>query len=169
VAGALRRTQRGFDRLVFFSDAVVAIAITLLILPLVDSVTRSEEIGHLLHSNSDHFLAFLISFAVIARFWIVHHSLFERIDKYNSLLMTANMFWLASIVFLPYPTELLSVRGTDEATVRFVYIASVLISSALLVVLQVVMRQSPELWLDSETFDYPLSEAVVTMSRWPSR
>jgi uncharacterized membrane protein len=165
VPGTLRRTERGFERLMFFSDAVVAIAITLLILPLVDSVKAKKvvEIGDLLHKNSALFFAFFLSFIVIARLWTIHHSLFERIDKYNSLLMAANMLWLVSIVFLPYPTELLAVRGSDEAAVRFVYIASVLASSALLLALQIVMRRSPELWVDSETFDDPLSEAIVTV------
>jgi uncharacterized membrane protein len=163
VAYTVRGTQRGFDRLVFFSDAVVAIAITLLILPLVDSVTSNKDVGHLLHQQGGRFLAFVLSFFVIARFWFAHHALFERIDKYDTALLWANMAWLASIVFLPFPTELLSVRGTDEATVRFVYIASVLAISALLLVLQVVMRRSPQLWLEGQPFDYPLTGSVITV------
>ena len=125
-------TERGFDRLVFFSDAVVAIAITLLVLPLVDSVQKNKALSDLLNGQSDRFVAFLLSFAVIARFWVAHHGMFERIDKYTSALLWANMLWLASIVFLPFPTELLSVRSTSETAVRFVYIATVLANSAFL-------------------------------------
>ena len=71
-------TARGFDRLVFFSDAVAAIAITLLILPLVDGVSKQGSLSNLLDADRDRFLAFLLSFLVIARFWTIHHSLFDR-------------------------------------------------------------------------------------------
>jgi uncharacterized membrane protein len=65
------KTTRGLDRLVFFTDAVTAIAITLLILPLVDSVERAAGEGHsaaqFIGDNLSQLAAFGLSFVVIAR------------------------------------------------------------------------------------------------------
>src|SRR3712207_2209345 len=70
------RTDRGLDRLVTFLDAVVAIAITLLVLPLVDVIPdegRDVDLGALLADEAGRFGAFALSFAVIAQLWLVHH------------------------------------------------------------------------------------------------
>jgi uncharacterized membrane protein len=121
-------SERGFERFVFFSDAVVAIAISRLILPVVDSasdLTGSAE--DLMRDNSDRLLAFGLSFLVIARFWIAHHALFGRIERQNRRLMWLNLAGLLTIVFLPLPTELLGVRGADES---FVLAAAFVVSVA---------------------------------------
>jgi uncharacterized membrane protein len=147
----LRETRgRGYDRLVNFSDAVVAIAITLLILPMVDSVS-GEATGsarRLLEDNGSRLFAFVLSFAVIATFWLAHHRVFEAIDGYTGPLLWTNMAWLLSIVFLPFPTEMLGVHGTDDAVVRFLYIGTVLVTSAALVAVEVVVTKTPAIWTD---------------------
>src|SRR5918998_5814172 len=76
------RTDRGLDRLVTFLDAVVAIAITLLVLPLVDVLPDeggTVPLGDLLAEEARRFVTFLLSFAVIAQLWLVHHRLVERV------------------------------------------------------------------------------------------
>jgi uncharacterized membrane protein len=153
MADATDVRRRGFDRVVNFSDAVVAIAITLLVLPLVDSVTGNQrvEIGDLLRDDASRLLAFILSFLVIARFWLVHHRLFESVEAYTVLLLWANLLWLLSIVWLPYPTEMLGVQGTDDALSRAVYIGSVLASSAMLLLIEVVIDRTPGLWVDPAT------------------
>ena len=102
-------SERGFDRLVNFSDAVVAIAISLLILPVVDAVTDiSDETGvEFFTENGSRLIAFVVSFVVIAKFWLVHHSLFEKVVSYTQPILIANFVWLISIVFIPLPTEML--------------------------------------------------------------
>jgi hypothetical protein len=72
------RTDRGLDRLVNFSDATVAIAITLLLLPLVDIADeiRRESLGDLLADHVGTLIAFFVSFVVISRLWLSHHRLF---------------------------------------------------------------------------------------------
>ncbi|RYE26518.1 MAG: DUF1211 domain-containing protein [Sphingobacteriales bacterium] len=96
------------ERLVFFSDAVVAIAITLLALEL-----RIEPEGeHLAFSDLAHawhkFAAFLVSFIAIAVFWINHHRFFVYIKAIDSRLMVYNMCWLLFIVLLPVSSSLVS-------------------------------------------------------------
>lgn len=112
-------TERGFDRLVNFSDAVVAIAITLLILPLVDTATELNDktVSELLADNWVKLLVFVISFAVIGRFWLAHHRMYENIVGYDKPLLWANLFWLLTIVFLPFPTELIA-AGAGRARRR---------------------------------------------------
>src|SRR5690242_5482336 len=102
-----------FDRIVFFSDAIVAIAITLLVLPLVDSVPEEGtfKASDLLADDSALLLAFGLSFFVIARFWLVHHRIFTKIEGYTTPLVWANMAWLVSIVWLPFPTEMIGVQS----------------------------------------------------------
>jgi uncharacterized membrane protein len=76
------RTHEGLDRLITFLDAVVAIAITLLVLPLVDLLAGAApgtDLAAVLAGNAGQFGAFLLSFAVIARLWWTHHRLGEQV------------------------------------------------------------------------------------------
>ncbi len=97
------RTEQGFARVVNFSDAVVAIAISPLILPVVDDVSQAtgSSARDVLDDNGDRLLAFVLSFAVIARLRVAHHRLFDRVGGYTSALLWANLLWLMTIVFVP--------------------------------------------------------------------
>ena len=109
------RTERGLDRLVAFTDAVVAIAITLVVLPLVD-IAASGHIApaELFATNGYRLGAAAVSFTVIGALWRTHHVVFERAVTYTGSLMQVNLVWLAAIVFLPVPTALLfSPRSHD--------------------------------------------------------
>ena len=132
-------SERGSERFVLISDAVVAIAISLLILPVVDSASElTGSAADLIGDNSDRLFAFALSFVVIARFWVAHHALFGRIERQNHVLLWLNLAWLLTIVFLPLPTELIGVRGTGEAFVRGLYIGAVFACSVLLAILECV-------------------------------
>jgi uncharacterized membrane protein len=103
------------ERLIFFSDAVVAIAITLLALEL------PVPTGHTVHDfwssargNSGHYLAFLISFVVIANAWGHHHDVFRYVERSDARLRTYNMLWLLMIVLTPFATKLLTSKGHDD-------------------------------------------------------
>jgi uncharacterized membrane protein len=124
-------SQRGFDRVVFLSDAVVAIAATLLVLPLVDiaSTIGDSTAGELLAENSDQLLAFALSFVVIFRFWMLHHDLFARLSGFTTPMVVVNVIWLMGIAFLPFPTELVSFAGIDHPGVSALYIGAVLVTT----------------------------------------
>lgn len=94
------QTPRGSDRLVNFSDAVVAIAITLIVLPPVDSARDlgTESVGVFLRQNSDNLWAAALSFVVIGGFWKDHHRLFEQVTGYTRVVINVNLLWLAGIV-----------------------------------------------------------------------
>jgi uncharacterized membrane protein len=96
------------DRVEFFSDAVFAIAMTLLVVTLVVPVSVPlEELRQALHDLSDQLFAFALSFVVIGQFWIAHHRLFRLIRSYDLALLWLNLLHLLGICFLPFPTELL--------------------------------------------------------------
>jgi uncharacterized membrane protein len=94
-----------------FTDAAVAIALTLLVLPLVDNArTATDEhlsLPTMLHRYGDNVLAFTVSFLVIARFWRVHRRQFQALARLDEGLVVLNLTWLFGIVFLPVPTALL--------------------------------------------------------------
>jgi uncharacterized membrane protein len=108
----LESEQRAVDRLTIFSDAVVAIAITLLAidLPVPAGDTVSEFLASARH-NSGHYAAFLISFFAIAGAWSQHHDIFRYARRMDGRLRTINTEWLLMIVLIPFATKLLTTRG----------------------------------------------------------
>ncbi|MFI2754925.1 TMEM175 family protein [Cellulomonas sp. P22] len=143
---AVIRTDRGLDRLVNFTDAAVAIAITLLVLPLVDLVTDDEEhsVSSLL-ANGDTLLAFAISYVVIASFWQGHHRVFEYLRDYSPAMLWANFLWLASIVLIPFTTQLLADQGTNDPAVNALYISTMVVTTGSLLLIEWLAVRDPQL------------------------
>jgi len=128
---------RSVDRLIFFSDAVTAIAITLLAidLPVPQGATAAAFWSSARH-NDGQYLAFLVSFVTIAAAWSDHHDAFRHIRRSDPWLRNVNMIWLLMIVLMPSATKLLSENGNDDLTVHafqwgFYALLQVLISAAL--------------------------------------
>jgi uncharacterized membrane protein len=121
------RAEREFDydRTVALSDGVFAIALTLLVLSIdpADPAPGESVWGELL-GHSDELLSYVISFAVIALFWIGHHSFFRGLSRIDTRLTALNLAYLGLVAFLPYPTELVGEHGKD-ATAVAMYATSV--------------------------------------------
>lgn len=112
------------ERLVFFSDAVVAIAITLLALAL--PVPHGDSNSQVLRSLWDHhaeYLAFMISFVVIGGHWAAHHRLFPYVMGLGGHVEVLNMLWLLMMVITPFATRMLA--GDGGFAVRFAFYAVV--------------------------------------------
>lgn len=108
------RNEQGLERLVFFSDAVVAIAITLLVLEL--RLPEGEEsLGARLARLTPGFISYIVSFAVIGIFWEAHHRLFGYIHRYDRGLLWLNLLFLLFIAFMPFPTALLGEHWSGTA------------------------------------------------------
>lgn len=142
------RTERGLDRLVNFSDATVAIAITLLVLPLVDlaaDLRDGQSTGDLLAEHWPALVAFVVTFWVIAGFWRAHHRVFEHVHTYDERVLHLNFVWLISIVFLPFAANLLN-HGIDGDRLSFaVYIGTMLVTSLSLAAIELRLMRHPEL------------------------
>lgn len=103
------------ERLVFFTDAVVAIAITLLALELKIDATNGHLTFAMLYENWHKFAAFLLSFISIAIFWKKHHEFFKFIKSVDDKLFWYNLGWLLFIALLPFTTSLISSYFSDTA------------------------------------------------------
>jgi uncharacterized membrane protein len=108
-----------YDRVLFFSDAIFAIAITLLVIDIRVPGFVHNAAAPLSHARSDIY-SFAISFAVIGLFWMGHHSLFRYITVLDRPLIAINLAFLGTIAFLPYPTALLG-RSQAPGTVAVVF------------------------------------------------
>lgn len=107
-----------FSRIVAFSDGVFAIAITLLVLNLgVPEHVPHDDLGPVLWEQRNDLFAYAISFAVIGRFWIVHHRFFGEVTKFDGRLLTLNLFYLAWIVLIPFSSQVLGDHGGDTDAV----------------------------------------------------
>lgn len=154
------RTGRGFERLVNFSDAVIAIAVTLLVLPLVEipgELTPGESVGDILAEHGSQFGAFVLSFLVIWTFWDAHHQLMEYFRGYDGVLMRLHMVFLFTLITLPFSTQLLSSETDDQAV--SIYIGTLLVSSLTLVAISLRGRRKTGL----------LHADRVEVQRWLSR
>jgi uncharacterized membrane protein len=108
-----------YDRVIFFSDAVFAIAITLLAVNLRVPKTANVGSAHDLREAIPSIFGFVISFVVIAFFWIGHHGVFRFIVAIDRRLIALNLAFLGVIAFLPYPTALLSASSAPAAVIFY--------------------------------------------------
>lgn len=103
-----------FSRIVAFSDGVFAIAITLLVLNLgVPEHLRGDDLGSALWDQRHDLFAYALSFAVIGRFWIVHHRFFADVTGFDGRLLGLNLFYLAWVVLIPFASQVLGDHGGD--------------------------------------------------------
>ena len=97
-------------RIELFSDAVFAIAITLLALeiriPVLDHHAKDSEILGALSGLGRSLFSFVISFLLIGVQWVRHHALFRLIRKHDPILLAINLFGLMLVTLVPLPTAL---------------------------------------------------------------
>ncbi len=129
----------GFERVVFFSDAVFAIVITLLVLPLTAEFDVPDETHDLAHHVRDlwpNVLGFVISFLVIGQFWMTHHRMFGHLRHSDAGLLWLNLLVLMTVSFLPFPTVVLAAATGDEDRFPAVfYAASITLTSLVVTVM----------------------------------
>jgi len=125
------------ERIIFFSDAVFAIAITLLALeirlPETAANLGNAELTKDLIALWPKYLGYVISFMVIGFFWIGHHRKFRLIKHFDSTLLRLNLLLLMVIAFIPFPAAVISANGNRTATIFYamVMILAGLISIAI--------------------------------------
>jgi uncharacterized membrane protein len=104
---------RDLARLVAFSDGVMAVAITLLVLNIDTPQVSKDDLGSALIDLFPSFLAYLIAFALVGRFWVVHHNLFETFVGFDGRLMGLNLAYLMMIVLVPFSANLIDNYGKE--------------------------------------------------------
>ncbi len=106
-----------FARVVAFSDGVIAIAITLLVLTLDVPDVPNGDLASALGDQWRQYVAFVLSFALIGRFWIVHHHAFALLERFDGVLMVLNLVFLALIVVMPFATDLVAEYEDDPVCI----------------------------------------------------
>lgn len=113
-------------RLAAFCDAVMAIAMTLLVLDLDKPDPRTITTTAQLHDALDQWSAyasFALSFWVIAIYWRAHFRAFRRFRRVDGVVLQLTLLFLFGITFLPFPTAILQ-RFTDERVAILLYSAT---------------------------------------------
>lgn len=97
------------SRVTAFCDAVFSIAMTLLILEIDvpdSSIINNESLGDILSSRIPSFIGFLVSFMVIALYWVSHLRIFKYVTSISDKLLWINILLLLFVVLLPFSTAL---------------------------------------------------------------
>lgn len=128
------KTDHALERLVFFSDAVFAIAITLLVIDIhVPALPRgSSDVAYwdALAREIPSFAGYLISFAVIGVFWMGHHRAFSLSARYSQKVLAPNQAMLAVIAFMPFATSFWA-HNLNQRVPTMVYCGALLVAAAL--------------------------------------
>lgn len=121
------------ERLVFFSDAVFAIAITLLVIeihvPKLGNAAPAEALAEL-QDLLPSFFGFALSFVVIGRFWIGHHNAMGHLSRYTPRLLWPNLLLLMAIAFMPFATAFMA-QNIGQLVPTLFYNTVLLVTSVL--------------------------------------
>ncbi len=121
----------GLGRVLALSDGVFAIAMTLLALDLRIPGVSNEDLPHALAEHEGSYLAFLLSFYVVSRYWVNHHRLFRHVMRVDAGLMRLNLLLLLVVAAVPFPSSLMSEHGGTTAAVA-IYSSTLAVASAIL-------------------------------------
>lgn len=153
------------ERLVFFSDAVFAIAITLLILDVRAPEGLSPgELPQALAALWPKYLSYALSFSVIGLYWMAHHRLFRHVTRINGRLVVLNLAFLMSVAFMPFPASIISEYGERQSAV-ILYAGSLMTTGLLLTaVSQYALRgrRLTEADLDPKVARHSLARGLIT-------
>jgi uncharacterized membrane protein len=117
----------GSERLVAFTDAVMAVAITLLVLDLkLPEGLRDDQLYSIIPSLAHALWCYALSFVVIGILWMVHHNQFHSIRRVDGVMLWLNLFFLMSVALIPFVTSVLSDHATPLPTMLY---AAVLMAS----------------------------------------
>ena len=127
--------RRGPERLEAFSDGVLAIAITLLVLeirvPPAEDLADPKLLVQALGALWPSYLGYLISFVTVGIIWANHHNLFRLVDRVSHGLILGNLLLLLTVGFLPFPTALLAATlETESAQVGVLVYAATFVAVA---------------------------------------
>ncbi len=144
MAESIRVRERDFERFLTFVDAVVAIAMTLLVLPLVDIANQlgNGSVNTLLEDHQAQIYGFVLSFFVISSFWFTQHRLMHNVVAHDPMVNRLMVIWLFTIVLLPFPTALVAQQGHQAAT-KILYIGTMALSAAVLAGLSWRIQRTP--------------------------
>ncbi|WP_217554183.1 TMEM175 family protein [Streptomyces sp. GbtcB6] len=173
------------ERLIYFSDAVVAIAITLLALELpvpTGDVHGNSGVLHFLREHLAEYTAFLVSFWAIAIHWMIHQRLFRYATGLSGGVIRWNLLWLLAIVLMPFTTKLLTSEADAYQVQLIVYAADQVLACLFFRLAFADLRRSGLLstsdsaevvsntlgWLTAMMLAFLISMPVALVTHWAS-
>jgi uncharacterized membrane protein len=147
-AAAANLGQMGTNRLESFSDGVIAVAITLLVLALgVPAAHGGQSLGDALGHRWPQYAAYAVSFFSIGIIWINHHAMTGRLREADHTILMLNLLLLMTIVILPFATNLLADylrRPEGHTTAAVVFCGCYLTMAVMFSILQghILLRKS---------------------------
>jgi uncharacterized membrane protein len=117
---ALVNSGNDTERTAFFSDAIFAIAMTLLAVEIRVPDVASERLGEALADQIPAYLAYALSFALTGAYWMTHHRIFKLLERYDANLQRINLVALLFVALAGFGTGVLARYG-DQATGVIVY------------------------------------------------
>ena len=131
-AGRWIESGEDVERTVFFSDAVFAIAMTLLVIdiriPQIAPAAVGNQLPEALSDLLPRLYGFAISFWIIAMYWLAHHRIFHYIRGYDRRLLIINLFFLMWIVLMPFSASLLGEYGSNQLALD-IYLSHMVLTS----------------------------------------
>lgn len=150
------------SRITSFSDGVFAVAITLLVLsidiPSIPAKFADDRLHKAIWALWPQFFAFVLSFVIIGLFWISHHALFSYVGRPDRRFVWLNLLFLMCIVFLPFPTSVVSRYG-DTRTGTIFYAGAMAVTSLALAGLYLYAVSGKR--LVAEDFDERLGRHIL--------
>jgi uncharacterized membrane protein len=118
-----------------FSDGVLAIAITLLVLDLNVPASEFDDLWRGIVGEWPSYLAYACSFLTIGAIWLRHHGIFTRLAYVDRRLMTLNLLLLMAVSFLPFPTRLVAeaIQNEDAERAAIVFYGTTLLVISVLI------------------------------------
>ncbi len=130
--------ESALGRLIAFSDGIFAVAITLLVLSIaVPDLGGNQTDANLQARLLDAIpsvISFVVSFLVVGIFWLSHHRLFQVVREYDRPTLYANLIFLMTVCFVPFPTGVLTRYGQLPTAVAF-YAATMALGGFMLALL----------------------------------
>lgn len=143
--GRFHRGLLEFDRVSFFTDAVFAIAMTLLIVTIEPPTLTGDatSVGVLRDALSDlapQIFSFFLAFLLLARYWLAHHAFAATLNHVDRVLVRLTLCYLAFVAFLPFPTALVGEYASNPLSAILFAICLTIISGIETVMLWHAMR-----------------------------
>lgn len=130
------------ERLSMFVDAVIAIALTLLALELpVPTGDTTDAMLHSVSAHSSEYLAFGLSFVVIAAHWRAHHEIFRHVHSLSNRLVSLTLVWLFMQVLMPFATRVITADGALQPRFSLYAIVQVLASASFALIIREIRRE----------------------------
>jgi uncharacterized membrane protein len=104
--------RHDLSRIEAFSDGVMAVAITLLVLNIETPTVSNDDLPDALVDLIPSLGAYVLAFALVGRYWVIHHGLFATFVRFDGLLLALNLAFLALIALVPFATNLVDAYST---------------------------------------------------------